>query len=124
MVALQSPGVSANRSGAAAMARYGPPREPRIRQRLGERLKERVFLSIFPHLAQGFLEDRKHRLGVKGEPTEDELDVIFEATLTLLYRLLFLLCTPRAGTCFRFVRLRIRRQLQKDQRRESQTRQG
>ena len=60
-------------------------------KRLGERLKERVFLSIFPHLAQGFLEDRRRRLGVKGEPTEAELADVFEATLTLLYRLLFLL---------------------------------
>lgn len=60
-------------------------------KRLGDRLKNRVFLTIFPHLAQGFLEDRKLRLGVKKEPTEDELEDIFEATLTLLYRLLFLL---------------------------------
>src|SRR5207237_5005526 len=28
-------------------------------KRLGERLKERIFVTIFPHLAQGFLEDRK-----------------------------------------------------------------
>lgn len=60
-------------------------------KRLGDRLKNRVFFTIFPHLAQGFLEDRKLRLGVKKEPTEDELADIFEATLTLLYRLLFLL---------------------------------
>ncbi len=58
---------------------------------LGERLKERIFLTIFPHLAQGFLEDRKARLGVKGKPSEVELRDTFEATLTLLYRLLFLL---------------------------------
>ncbi len=60
-------------------------------KRLGDRLKNRVFLTIFPHLAQGFLEDRKLRLGMKKEPNEDELEDIFEATLTLLYRLLFLL---------------------------------
>lgn len=58
---------------------------------LGERLKKRVFEEIFPHLAQGFLEDRKSRLGAKGRPSEDELAETFEATLTLLYRLLFLL---------------------------------
>ena len=58
---------------------------------LGERLKERVFLTIFPHLAQGFLEDRKARMGTKGKLSEDELREAFEATLTLLYRLLFLL---------------------------------
>jgi hypothetical protein len=60
-------------------------------KRLGDRLKDRIFLTIFPHLAQGFLEDRKHRLGQGKAPTEEELADIFEATLTLLYRLLFLL---------------------------------
>ncbi len=71
-------------------------------KRLGERLKDRIFLTIFPHLAQGFLVDRKQRLltlsspsgrgaGGEGLPTEEELADIFEATLTLLYRLLFLL---------------------------------
>jgi hypothetical protein len=58
---------------------------------LGERLKERVFLTIFPRLAEGFLADRRQRLGIKTEPTEEELADIFEATLTLLYRMLFLL---------------------------------
>jgi hypothetical protein len=60
-------------------------------KRLGERLKDRIFLTIFPHLAQGFLADRKQRLGQSKEPTEKELADLFEATLTLLYRLLFLL---------------------------------
>src|SRR5262249_22668470 len=60
-------------------------------KRLGERLKDRIFLTIFPYLTQGFLVDRKQRLGQNKEPTEEELADIFEATLTLLYRLLFLL---------------------------------
>jgi hypothetical protein len=60
-------------------------------KRLGDRLKDRIFLTIFPHLAQGFLEDRKHRLAQGKSPTDEELSDIFEATLTLLYRLLFLL---------------------------------
>jgi hypothetical protein len=60
-------------------------------KRLGERLKDRIFVTIFPHLAQGFLEDRKKRLGLTRRPSEEELHDIFEATLTLLYRLLFLL---------------------------------
>jgi hypothetical protein len=60
-------------------------------KRLGDRLKDRIFLTIFPHLAQGFLEDRKQRLGQSKSPTDEELADIFEATLTLLYRLLFLL---------------------------------
>lgn len=58
---------------------------------LGKRLKDRVFVTIFPHLAQGFLHDRKQRLGLKRKPTADELRDVYEATLTLLYRLLFLL---------------------------------
>jgi hypothetical protein len=60
-------------------------------KRLGERLKDRIFHTIFPHLARGFPADRKDRLGIKAEPTEQELADLFEATLTLLYRLLFLL---------------------------------
>jgi hypothetical protein len=60
-------------------------------KQLGERLKQRIFETIFPHLSQGFLEDRRRRLGIKCKPTEDELQAAFEATLTLLYRLLFLL---------------------------------
>jgi hypothetical protein len=60
-------------------------------KRLGDRLKDRIFLTIFPHLAAGFLEDRKQRLGMSAEPTAEELGDVFEATLTLLYRLLFLL---------------------------------
>lgn len=58
---------------------------------LGERLKNRIFIDIFPRLAEGFLADRRGRLDRKGQPSEDELKETFEATLTLLYRLLFLL---------------------------------
>ena len=60
-------------------------------KQLGERLKQRIFETIFPHLAKGFLEDRKRRLGVKTPPTDEDLHDVYEATLTLLYRLLFLL---------------------------------
>lgn len=60
-------------------------------KRLGDRLKGRIFVEIFPHLARGVLLDRRKRLGVTRRPTEDELRDTFEATLTLLYRLLFLL---------------------------------
>ena len=60
-------------------------------RQLGDRLKERVFETIFPHLARGFLADRRQRLGITREPTEEELADLFEATLTFLYRLLFLL---------------------------------
>ncbi|MEK6677658.1 MAG: Eco57I restriction-modification methylase domain-containing protein [Planctomycetota bacterium] len=60
-------------------------------KRLGDRLKDRVFVEIFPHLAHGFLADRKQRLGIKSQPTEAELSDTYQATLTLLYRMLFLL---------------------------------
>lgn len=60
-------------------------------KRLGDRLKDRIFLDIFPHLADGFLADRKQRIGEKTQPTDAELSDTFQATLTLLYRLLFLL---------------------------------
>ncbi|MBE3134113.1 MAG: hypothetical protein IMZ55_11605, partial [Acidobacteria bacterium] len=55
------------------------------------RLKKRVFEYIVPHLAAGFLADRKDRRGIKGQPTADELEEIRHGTLMLLYRLLFLL---------------------------------
>ena len=36
-------------------------------KRLGDRLKDRIFVTIFPHLAEGFLADRKGRLGADGK---------------------------------------------------------
>ena len=60
-------------------------------KKLGENLKTRIFEVIFRDIATGLLQDRKQRLGIEKEPTEEELADIFEATLTLLYRLLFLL---------------------------------
>ena len=75
---------------------------------LGERLKERVFEQVFPHFAAGFIEYLKGQVGVTGpdqtsmlhvseqlslkrEPDEEFRRQIFNGTLTLLYRLLFLL---------------------------------
>jgi hypothetical protein len=56
-----------------------------------ERLKPRVFYEVVPQLAAGFLEDRKSRLGIRKAPTDAELEEIRAGTLTLLYRILFLL---------------------------------
>ncbi|MCG3179675.1 MAG: hypothetical protein BIFFINMI_02016 [Phycisphaerae bacterium] len=56
-----------------------------------QRLKRRVFEHIVPHLASGFLADRKGRLDLTKPPTDEELEAIREGCLTLLYRLLFLL---------------------------------
>ncbi len=53
---------------------------------LGERLKERTFTTIFPHFARGFVQTPRvsETLGVS-------LDAAFQATLTFLYRLMFVL---------------------------------
>ena len=75
---------------------------------LGERLKERVFEQVFPHFATGFVEHLKGQVGLAGpnqvsllpvseqlvlkrEPDEAFRRQVFNGTLTLLYRLLFLL---------------------------------
>jgi hypothetical protein len=58
---------------------------------LGYRLKDRVYVTILPCIAQGFLVDRQQRLGTKQQPTDEELREVYDATLTLLFRLLFLL---------------------------------
>jgi hypothetical protein len=59
---------------------------------LGERLKERVFEEVFPDLARGFIAYMGHADGRTAAALgEDELRQVFRGTLTLLYRLLFLL---------------------------------
>ena len=75
---------------------------------LGERLKVRVFELVFPHFAAGFIAHLKGQVGLAGprqtsllpvseqlalkrEPDEDFRRQVFNGTLTLLYRLLFLL---------------------------------
>ena len=75
---------------------------------LGERLKDRVFEQVFPHFAAGFIAHLKGQVGLAGprqaslltvseqltlkrEPDEDFRRQVFNGTLTLLYRLLFLL---------------------------------
>lgn len=56
-------------------------------KQLGERLKDRIFDEVFLHLAEGFLAHR----GTSAPPAQAELDAVFQGTLTLLYRVLFLL---------------------------------
>ena len=62
-----------------------------------ERLKKRVFEHIVPHLAEGFLADRRKRLGLTAIPSEGDLEEVRQGTLTLLYRLLFLLYAESRG---------------------------
>ncbi|OGA71057.1 MAG: hypothetical protein A3G81_23460 [Betaproteobacteria bacterium RIFCSPLOWO2_12_FULL_65_14] len=57
---------------------------------LGARLKDRVFEDVFPHLAHGFVEHLRAQAGSRAVP-QAQLDEIYQGTLTLLYRLLFLL---------------------------------
>ncbi len=54
-------------------------------------LKRRVFYEVVPQLAAGFLEDRRTRLKMTATPDENELEQMRAGTLTLLYRILFLL---------------------------------
>ena len=83
-------------------------------KRLGERLKERVFERIFSHFAEGFIEHLRgqaglaaplqasllpvaQQLSLKQEPDEEYRRQVFQGTLTLLYRLLFLLYAESRG---------------------------
>jgi hypothetical protein len=59
--------------------------------RVEQRLQRRILSTVVPQLAQGFLENRKDRLSVAANPTEEELGEVFRASLVLLYRLLFVL---------------------------------
>ena len=71
-------------------------------------MKERVFEQVFPQFAAGFIEHLKGQVGMAGprqgslltvseqlalkrEPDEEFRRQVFNGTLTLLYRLLFLL---------------------------------
>jgi hypothetical protein len=58
---------------------------------LGERLKDRVFEEIFPHLAAGFITFIHQRDGLHADISQETLNTVYQGTLTLLYRLLFLL---------------------------------
>jgi hypothetical protein len=56
---------------------------------LGESLKSRVFTEVFPVLAEGFVASMRQRGAT--DLDDDALGIVFQGTLTLLYRLLFLL---------------------------------
>jgi len=60
-------------------------------KRLGEDLKDRVFEKIFVVLAEGFIADMRRRGEMPAAPGDEALAEVFHGTLTLLYRLLFLL---------------------------------
>ena len=59
----------------------------RWEEKVSENLKEKIFYEVFPNIAKGFLIDAK----TKGENIDDTiLREIYNNTLVLLYRLLFL----------------------------------
>ena len=58
---------------------------------LGDKLRQHIFDKVFPYLAQGFVEYRKHKFDEKTLAGDEFLAQTYDATLTLLYRLLFLL---------------------------------
>lgn len=58
---------------------------------LGENLKDRVFTEVFPVLAEGFIANARQRASDSPKLDDERLGAIFQGTLTLLYRLLFLL---------------------------------
>ena len=58
---------------------------------LGDRLKDRVFDEIYPYLAAGFIAHMRTREEKGAQIGQEVLDRVFHGTLTLLYRLLFLL---------------------------------
>jgi len=66
-------------------------------KQLGERLKERVFEEVFPHLARGFIEYIRQQEGKDARIEQERLDTIYEGTLTLLYRIMFLLYAEARG---------------------------
>jgi hypothetical protein len=70
----------------------------RYARELGDRLKERVFEDIFPHFARGFILHARQHDQLPANLTDLDasertllLEPYFSATLTFLYRLLFLL---------------------------------
>ena len=58
---------------------------------LGGRLKDRVFTAIFPHFAEGFIRYARAQTSEVSETSEAFRDEVFNATLTFLYRLMFIL---------------------------------
>jgi type I restriction-modification system DNA methylase subunit len=60
-------------------------------KQLGKRLKDRVFDQIFPNFAGGFIEYIRQQEKEEAEFSQKRLDLIYQSTLTFLYRLMFLL---------------------------------
>lgn len=57
---------------------------------ISDKLKELVFDEVMPEIATGFFAYRRRELGI-GEESEESLQEIYRASLSLLYKLLFVL---------------------------------
>jgi len=63
---------------------------------ISDKLKELVFEQVMPEIAGGFVAYRYHQLGIQ-EETEESLQQIYQASLSLLYKLLFLFYAEARG---------------------------
>ncbi len=63
---------------------------------IGRKIKDNIYENIFEKVAQGFLDYRRRYKNVKAESSDIE-DTLFQATLTLLFRLLFVLYAEARG---------------------------
>ncbi len=63
---------------------------------ISDKLKELVYTEVMPEIAGGFIAYRREQLGV-AEETEASLREIYQASLSLLYKLLFLLYAEARG---------------------------
>ena len=65
-------------------------------RRISDKLKELVFEEVVPEIAGGFVAYRHRQMGISAE-SEESLSLIYAATLSLLYKLLFLLYAEARG---------------------------
>jgi hypothetical protein len=65
-------------------------------RRISDKLKELVYAEVMPEIAGGFVAYRYHQLGIRQE-TDESLRQVYQASLSLLYKLLFLLYAEARG---------------------------
>lgn len=65
-------------------------------RQISDRLKQSIFEQVMPEIAGGFVAYRRRQMGVQ-EETEQTLRQVYQASLSLLYKLLFLLYAEARG---------------------------
>lgn len=78
-------------------ASYRGEHDPQTAEQAGRDLAERVVREVVPLLAQGLIAALRHADGAAAELSQERLDAIYQATLALLYRILFLLYAQARG---------------------------